>query len=85
MSIHLPSPPATISLSALTPGQGGVVRGLHAVDGFAYRLAALGFRVGRSVTVIRCAPLGGPIQIRLGTTDVMLRRTEADRIDISPI
>ncbi|CAK0773886.1 ferrous iron transport protein A [Gammaproteobacteria bacterium] len=76
---------STISLSTLVAGQGAVVRGLHAVDGFAHRLAALGFRIGRPVTVVRCAPLGGPIQIRLGTTDVMLRRAEAARIDVSSV
>jgi len=83
MSVSVPS--STVSLSALAPGQRGVVRGLHAVDGFAHRLAALGFRVGRPVAVIRRAPLGGPIQVRLGTTDVMLRCTEANRIDITPV
>ena len=81
--MNLSSDPALLPLSALLPGQGGVVRGLHTVDGFSQRLTALGFRIGRSVTVVRRAPLGGPIQVRLGTTDVMLRRVEADRIDVS--
>jgi len=73
-----------LPLTELAPGHAGVVRGLHATDGFAHRLAAMGFRVGRRVTVVRRAPLGGPIQVRLGTTDVMLRRAEADYIDITP-
>jgi len=75
---------AIIPLANLVPGESGLVRAVHDLDGFAYRLEALGFRIGRPVTVIRRAPLGGPIQVRLGTTDVMLRRTEAERIDISP-
>jgi len=70
-------------LSVLTPGQTGLVRSLHAVEGFAQRLAALGFRIGRPVTVVRCAPMGGPIQVRVGTTDVMLRRAEASRIEVA--
>lgn len=78
-----PSAVSIVSLSTLLPGQCGVIRALHTGKAFTYRLEALGFRVGRPVTLIRRALWSGPIQVRLGTTDVMLRRIEAQHIDIS--
>ena len=73
----------TAPLSELKAGETATIRALHAQDGFAHRLEALGFRVGRSIKVIRLAPLGGPMQVRIGTTDVMLRRADANRIAVS--
>jgi ferrous iron transport protein A len=47
------------------------------------RLVALGFRVGKSIKVMRKASFHGPIHVRIGSTDVMLRESEAKLINIS--
>ncbi|MEO0318229.1 MAG: hypothetical protein RL404_1906 [Pseudomonadota bacterium] len=48
------------------------------------RLVALGMRVGKVVKVIRRAAFGGPIHIRIGTTEIILRTAEAARISVTP-
>ena len=49
------------------------------------RLAALGLRVGCEVHVLRKASLGGPVHVRVGTTEVIMRRIEAKRILTLPM
>jgi ferrous iron transport protein A len=41
---------------------------------------ALGLRRGREVAMIRKATLNGPLQVRVGSTDLIIRRREARRI-----
>lgn len=72
----------TQRLSSLTMGQSATVQALHVDNGFQYRLNALGFRIGKSLKVIRIAPFNGPIQLRVGNTDVMLRHQDAMRIEV---
>ncbi|NHQ88253.1 ferrous iron transport protein A [Iodobacter sp. HSC-16F04] len=50
------------------------------------RLAALGLHVERDIEVIRRGFLGGPLQLRVASTDFMLRREDARQIlvDILP-
>ena len=72
----------TQRLSTLTTGESATVQALHVDTGFQYRLNALGFRIGKSLQVIRIAPFNGPLQLRIGTTDVMLRRQDAEKIEV---
>tara|TARA_R110001592_G_scaffold109672_1_gene305592 strand:- start:503 stop:736 length:234 start_codon:yes stop_codon:yes gene_type:complete len=69
-------------LSSLAVGQTATVQALHVDSGFQFRLHALGFRIGKTLQVIRSAPFNGPLQLRLGNTDVMLRRQDADNIEV---
>jgi len=69
-------------LSSLTSGQSATVQALHVDDGFLFRLHALGFRVGKDLQLIRTAPFNGPLHLRIGSTDVMLRRQDADNIEV---
>ncbi|MHB8453832.1 MAG: FeoA family protein [Acidiferrobacterales bacterium] len=57
---------------------------LHSEEALYYRLAALGFRVGKRIELIRSASFRGPLQVRIGSTDIILRRFEAQKIDILP-
>mgnify|MGYP000538823054 CR=1 FL=1 len=70
------------ALSDLAPGDAGHITAVHAPEDLGRRLAALGFAVGRPLTLLRCARLGGPLLVRLGTTDVALRRSEAGGIGV---
>ena len=72
-------------LSDLVPGQEAVIDGVHADEALHHRLAALGFRIGRSVQLLRRGVWAGPLHVRLGATDVMLRQAEACLISISAV
>ncbi|PHS70325.1 MAG: ferrous iron transport protein A [Methylophaga sp.] len=69
-------------LSSLVPGQTATVQALHADPGFQFRLNALGFRIGKHIKVIRTAPFNGPLHLKLGNTEVMLRQQDADNIEV---
>ncbi len=70
-------------LSSLRPGQQATIQAVHTdTSGFHFRLNALGFRLGKDLLVIRTAPLNGPMHLRLGNTEVMLRQSDADMIEV---
>lgn len=72
-----------IPLSELRPGEPASVTQVEGPEPLRLRLAALGFRAGRAVLVLRQAGLGGPLHVRLGTTDVALRPKDAAGIAVS--
>jgi ferrous iron transport protein A len=47
------------------------------------RLAALGLHAERDIEVIRRGFLGGPLQLRVASTDFMLRQNDAQQIMVS--
>ena len=65
------------TLLQLAPGEKATIAGVVAAPELAPRLAALGFREGALIELIRCAPFAGPLHLRLGTTDVIMRRQDA--------
>ena len=70
------------TLAALHPGDFATIVSIHAEEALHLRLLALGFRTGKQVEMIRKASFSGPLQVRVGTTDVMLRRAEAAKIEV---
>jgi ferrous iron transport protein A len=70
------------TLASLHPGETATVVSIHAEEPLHQRLLALGFRSGKQIEMIRKASFSGPLQVRIGTTDVMLRRSEAAKISI---
>lgn len=72
------------NLADLHPGQSGVIQAIQAEELLHHRLQALGFRLGKKVEVIRHSKFSGPIQVRIGTTEVMMRLREARLIHITP-
>lgn len=75
---------ANTRLSALHAGDSGIICALHAEEDLYHRLAALGFRIGKRIEVIRSACCHGPLHVRIGSTEIMLRLREAQKIDILP-
>jgi Fe2+ transport system protein FeoA len=71
-----------IPLAQLAPGDHATVAAIRADAALRQRLAALGFRIGRRVHLVRCGAFAGPLHVRLGTTDVILRRRQAAQIDV---
>ena len=47
------------------------------------RLVDMGFVAGAAGTVLRRAPLGGPIQLQIGRTRLALRLTEAQLVVVA--
>ncbi|MEO7345077.1 MAG: FeoA family protein [Methylotenera sp.] len=72
-------------LSQLQIGQLATISAIEAEESLFHRLAALGFRVGKPLSIIRRASFNGPLHVRLGTTDVILRNAEAARIQINAL
>ncbi|HQR51228.1 MAG TPA: FeoA family protein [Methylophilaceae bacterium] len=70
------------SLASLQPGQHAVIRAIHAEEGLHHRLTALGFRIGKRIELVRRACFSGPLHVRIGSTDIILRQSEAHRIQI---
>jgi Fe2+ transport system protein FeoA len=70
------------TLSELRPGQRGRVLSLQGDPALVQRLMELGVLEGEEVEVVAYAPLGDPIEIRLGDSRLSLRRREAAGIEI---
>jgi Fe2+ transport system protein FeoA len=73
---------ALTNLSTLGRGETAIITGVHGSDGIRYRLQAMGLRSGREAEVIRCSRLG-PMQIRIGSIHLIMRRRDAARVSIS--
>lgn len=71
------------SLSQLETGQHAVIAAIEAEESLFHRLSALGFRVGKPLSIMRRANFNGPLHVRLGTTDIILRIADAARIRVN--
>ncbi|HTH39235.1 MAG TPA: FeoA family protein [Rhodocyclaceae bacterium] len=72
----------TTRLTALKPGLPAAITAIHAAEALHYRLNALGLRVGRQVQVLRQAAFQGPLHVRVGNTDIIIRRSDAACIEL---
>ena len=73
------------TLDALRPGEAGCVLAVEGDDAVARRLADLGFWPGSEVLVVRRAPLGDPMQVRIGGYRLALGRAEGRRVQLGPV
>lgn len=74
--------PAAVSLDSL---EAGVQARVHAVRGegaVARRLMEMGVVPGAPVRVIKAAPLGDPLEVRVRNYHLALRRSEAQTISV---
>ncbi|MDZ4288694.1 MAG: FeoA family protein [Prosthecobacter sp.] len=73
-----------LTLAQLPVGSGAVIRamptGLHGLT----RLREMGLVPGTRVEMIRRAPLGEPIEIRVRGSNIAMRNHEAAHIEIGP-
>ena len=70
------------NLSCLRKGESACIAGIHAPDDIRQRLQSMGLRTGREAKVIRCSRQG-PMQIRVGSIDLIMRRCDAARVSIT--
>jgi Fe2+ transport system protein FeoA len=73
------------NLADLNSGEGATILAIHTDDALRQRLMALGFRIGKRIEIIRKARFSGPLQVRIGTTDILLRRNEAAKIMVEKL
>ena len=71
-----------IKLNTLLPGEQGIIHAIHAEQALHQRLNAMGFRVGKQIELIRRASFNGPLHVRIGATDIIMRDVEAQRIQL---
>ena len=71
-----------LQLIDLPPGHSAVVRTLEADSGLRQRLEAMGLRAGQTVTMLRRGQWAGPLHVRVGMTELMVRRREARGITL---
>lgn len=67
-------------LSDLAVGKSAVVRELPKTGSAFVRLREMGVLTGTRVTLVRTAPLGDPIEIKVRGYNLTLRKSEADHV-----
>ena len=72
----------TILLSQMSIGQQGVVEDFASETDDFERIEEMGLTPGETVEIIRYAPLGDPIEIKIRGYFLSLRKQEADQIKV---
>lgn len=75
--------PAMASLDQLKVGQPARVTGVSCDGALMQRLMEMGLLEGEQVEILGFAPLGDPLEIRLGDYRLSLRRSEAARVMVT--
>jgi ferrous iron transport protein A len=73
-----------IELSALSVGASAVVKDYPKSGPAFIRLREMGLLPGTPITLIRTAPLGDPLEIKVRGYNLTLRKTEADHVMVEP-
>lgn len=79
------STPASLQLSALTVGASAVVREFPKTGPAFIRLREMGLLPGTRLTLIRTAPLGDPLEIKVRGYNLTLRKSEAEHVLVEPV
>lgn len=70
------------SLASLAVGDSAHVVGVEGHGAVAIRLLEMGFVPGSRVSVVKVAPFGDPLELRLRGYHVSLRKAEASRVQV---
>jgi ferrous iron transport protein A len=74
--------PRSVSLDRLPPGTDGRVLSVGGAGPVARRLMEMGVVPGAPVRVVKFAPLGDPLEVRVRDYHLALRRSEAQTISV---
>lgn len=69
-------------LDRLIPGQKGVIVSHGSQGAIRQRLLDLGLIPEMEIEFVRYAPMGDPLEVRVGLTNVVIRKTEAETVMI---
>lgn len=70
------------TLAQISAGASATVTGIHAEPALEQRILEMGLLPGVQVKVLRFAPLGDPIEIKVMGYSLSLRRSEAACIEV---
>ena len=73
-----------MKLSELAVGASAVVRDFPKAGATFIRLREMGLLTGTKLTLVRTAPLGDPIEIKLRGYHLTLRKSEAEHVLVDP-
>jgi len=76
------SAPAAVSLDRLRAGAPARVLAIKGTGALARRLMEMGVVPGAPVRVVKAAPLGDPLEVRVRNYHLALRRSEAETISV---
>ena len=71
-----------MNLARLKPGEKGRITSIGSVGPLKRRLLDMGVLVGERVKVEKVAPMGDPIEIRIKSYSLSLRKSEAEAIGV---
>jgi ferrous iron transport protein A len=74
----------THKLSELAIGADATVRELPKQGSAFLRLREMGLLPGTRITLVRTAPLGDPIEIKVRGYNLTLRKSEAEHVTVEP-
>jgi len=69
-----------IKLSSLKEGQKAIIQNIGEIGELKQRLLEVGLLCNEPIEVVKIAPFGDPILIRVGNNSFALRKEEADKI-----
>ena len=72
-----------MTLNLLKAGEVAKIASVTADEALKARISGLGLRIGQEVAVIRRACMGGPLQVRVGHTDILMRPEQANLINLA--
>ena len=69
-------------LKDMKPGESGLIVTLHGSGNVKHRLIDMGLVHGTKIHVMKYAPLGDPVEIKVKNFELALRNSEAGMIDV---
>lgn len=69
-------------LKYMKPGESGLIVTLHGSGNVKHRLIDMGLVHGTKIHVMKFAPLGDPVEIKVKNFELALRNSEAGMIDV---
>lgn len=79
------SDPSHKTLNQLAEGDSAWITDIDVSEDLGRRLTALGLSIGKQVRVLRRAAFNGPLHLRTGNTELMMRLPDAQCIHISHV
>lgn len=74
-----------MTLDRLSPGQRGRILAVGGEPALVGRLMEMGLLEGDEVELLGFAPLGDPLEVRVGDSRLSLRKAEASRVEVQPL
>lgn len=75
---------SVVKLSELPAGSGATIREFPKTGTASLRLREMGLLVGTPLTLVRTAPLGDPLEIKIRGYHLTLRKSEAEHVLVEP-